>query len=160
MSEAVEGEIVNRPTSIRLTKYDETIVKKLEAAFHNAHNIQEACYYADISKTTFYNWLAEDDNFSYRMSVAQGKVNMKAKEIVAQAIAAGDASVALRYLMLRDPDFKPKVENTGDPDVAETRNSLKEAINAISKHDPSVQPTTANDGSDVGVVAPSPTDIS
>lgn len=160
MTEAVEGEIVSESKGVSLTKHDEGIVRLLEAAFNNAFNITEACQYAGISRETYYSWLGDDDIFSYRMSVAQGAPLKKSKEIVIQAINAGDPQLALRFLMLRDPDFKPKVQNETDPEVGEARNQLKEVLNAINQHDPSSEPVTTNNSEDRGVVADSPTDIS
>ncbi len=160
--EPIEGEVVNQATPVHLTKtkHDEQIVELLEVAFHNGFNITEACQYAEISRTTFYEWLADDDVFSYRMSVAQAAPLKKAKEIVIQAINAGDPQLALRYLMLRDPDFKPKVEAGGDQTVAEARNNLKGVLDAIGSYDPSSEPTPANQPDNLRVVADDPTDIS
>lgn len=158
----LEGEVVNPTTPVHFTKtkHDEVIVELLEAAFHNAFNITEACQYAGISRETFYNWLGDDDIFSYRMSVAQGAPNKKAKEIIIQAIQAGDPQLALRFLMLRDPDFKPKVEAGSDQTVAEARENLKGVLDAIGSYDPSSEPTASPQPDNLRVVADNPTDIS
>lgn len=158
--DSVEGELVNHETNVKLTKHPERIVAMLEAAFNNGFNISEACQYAEISRTIYYEWLADDDLFSYRMSVAQSAPQRKAKQNVIAAIAQGDPSISLRFLMLRDPDFKPKMQNETSPEVAETRNNLKEVLHAISKHDPSSEPSAPDSSNDPGVVADSPTDIS
>jgi hypothetical protein len=160
--EPIEGEVVNPTTPVQFTKtkHDEQIVELLEAAFHNAFNITEACQYAGISRETFYNWLADDDIFSYRMSVAQGAPNKKAKEIIIQAIQAGDPQLALRFLMLRDPDFKPKVEAGGDQAAAEARNNLKGVLDAIGSYDPSSAPAAPPQPDDSRLVENDPTDIS
>jgi hypothetical protein len=148
----LEGEIVNPPTSVRLTKHPEPIVLMLEAAFHNGYNITEACQYAGISRVTYYEWLADDDGFSYRMSVAQGAVNRKAKEIVIAAINAGDANMALRYLQLRDPDYKPKASLEVDPDSVRVEEKLKEFMDDTNDNaypaaadDVGTEPTTTTE---------------
>lgn len=129
MSEAIEGEIVNQSHSIGLTKHDEKIVSLLEAAFNNAFNITEACQYAGISRVTYYEWLADDDIFSYRMSIAQAAPNKAAKALIIEAIKNGDTALALRFLMLRDPDFKPKAEVYNTPDQQETREKIRNFLN-------------------------------
>lgn len=163
MSEPVEGEVVNPGTGVvltKLTKHDENVVLLLEAAFHNAYNITEACEYAGISRTTFYEWLADDDIFSMRMSIAQGAPSKKAKEIVILAIKNGDSSLALRYLMLRDPDFKPKVGIEPDPEAVKTRQKIKEFLDDKSPDDEREQPVATADTEPRGEVANAPTDIS
>ena len=62
MSDVLEWEVVTTvPPGTkqvgRPTKFDEVIVGKLEAAFNNAFNIVEACQYAEIDRTTYYDWL-------------------------------------------------------------------------------------------------------
>lgn len=126
MSEVIEGEIVSPEKKVRLTKYDENTVKALETAFHNAYNITEACQHAGISRDTFYRWLAEDDNFSYRMSLAQTALNRKAKANVFTAIEQGDPAISLKYLTLRDPDFKPKGSLEIEPGEQRAEQKLKE----------------------------------
>lgn len=143
MSDAVEGEVVNQAIPVKLTKHPEATVAALEEAFHNAYNITEACHHAGISRVTYYEWLADDDNFSYRMSVAQGVINRTAKEIIVSGIKAGDSALALRYLQLRDPDFKPKAEIVNPAQLAETQEKLRGFFDARrnAKHDERSQPT-------------------
>lgn len=160
MTEALEGEIVNLPPKSRLTKQDENIVLLLETAFHNGYNITEACQHADITRQTYYNWLADDDVFSYRMSVAQSALNRKAKTNVFEAINEGDPNISLRYLTLRDPDFKPKAEIDTNPDLDETRQKLKDFLDDNSTDAVSEQPPVAPAPEVRGEVAEAPTDIS
>lgn len=160
MSEALEGEIVNRPPVSRLTKHDENIVLLLETAFHNGYNITEACQHADISRTTFYEWLGDDDIFSYRMSVAQTALPRKAKTNVFQAINDGDPVISLRFLTLRDPDFKPKAEIDSSPELDEARNVIKDFLDANSPNAVSEQPTEPSDTGVRGTVPDAPTDLS
>lgn len=160
MSEPLEGEIVNRPPLTRLTKHDENVVLLLETAFHNGYNITEACQHADISRTTFYEWMGDDDVFSYRMSLAQSALNRKAKTNVFEAINQGDPNVSLRWLTLRDPDFKPKAEVTSTAEQSETRDKIRGFLDDIKQHDPSSEPTTTDGPVARGEVPETPTDIS
>lgn len=160
MSDAVEGELVNESHGVRLTKFSEKIVQKLEQAFHWGFNITEACQHADISRVTYYEWLGQDDVFSYRMSVAQAKVNKDAKALIVEAMQRGDANLALRYLTLRDKDFRPKAEVTNTPELLETREKIKDFLDDVSKHDPSSEPPPT-DSTVAGAEVPQPpTDIS
>lgn len=163
MSEVLEGEIVNHSKGVRLTKHPEDVVTLLENAFSNSYNITEACQYAGISRTTFYEWLADDDIFSYRMSVAQAKPLRRAKEVVTKAIDEGDPQIALRYLTLRDPDFKPKAEVTNTVEETETRQKIKEFLDDTTdgtEHDTGGEPVAADTASAGSEVAQPPTDIS
>lgn len=153
-----------RPTSMTVD-----VVGKLLAAFNNAYNITEACQYANIDRSTYYDWLAKDDTFSYKMSQAQSAPNMKAKAVIIEAIKAGDVNTARWYLNARDPDFKAKGE-IGTPEGQQaTEAKLKEFMDdtddgAYSDPDgahaigeQSAAEASAEGGDEV---APSPTDIS
>lgn len=162
MSDAVEGEIMQRGVG-RPSERTPAIIIKLEAAFNNGFNIVEACQYADITPTTYYRWLGEDDQFSYKMSAAQRAPNIKAKSIIIEAIKAGDTATARWYLDRRDPDFKPKAEVSNTPEQTETRQKIKEFLNDTNDgayNDASGQPAPADSPEDRGEVANAPTDIS
>lgn len=161
MSEAVEGEVVSKSQGVKLTKFDEEVVKKLETAFNNGFNISEACQYAEISRVTYYDWLAADDVFSYRMSVAQAAPNKAAKALIISAIQKGDAQLAFRYLERRDPDFRPKADVTNTPELLETREKIKDFLDDTSDYDePSSEPPTTDAPEVRGEVAEAATDIS
>lgn len=157
MSDAVEGEIVKAG---RPTKFNELIVGKFEEAFMLGFNVTEACQHAGLDRSTYYDWLEQDDAFSYRMSVAQAHPTKAAKAILIKAIQKGDASLALRYLQLRDPEFKPKAEITNTPELEETRQKLKDFLNDISTNDASEQPTATDSTEPRGEVSEAPKDIS
>lgn len=159
--EPIEGEIVSQGTPVNLTKFNEDTVNKLELAFNTAFNITEACQYAGISRETYYTWLAEDDVFSYRMSIAQAAPNKKAKELVVKAMQNGDEKLALKFLMLRDPDFNPKVEVRNTVETQETRQKIKGFLDDTSDFNDASGEPAAGDASAVGgEVAQTPTDIS
>lgn len=184
MSEAVEGEVLppNTPTPVppepldpeaielgnpsragRPTDMTPEVVTKLIAAFNNAYNITEACEYAGIARVTYYRWLEKDDQFSYKMSKAQSAPTRKAKEVVVDAINKGDANLGFRWLERRDPDFKPKAEVYNTPELAETREKIKDFLDDTTDYtddDAGSQPTTADSTEARGEVADAPTDIS
>lgn len=166
-NQPLEGEVVNQLPPVSLTKHPEATVLLLEAAFHNMFNITEACQYADISRETYYNWLGDDDIFSYRMSVAQQAPNKKAKENILTALNAGDTGVSRWYLERRDPEFKPRGELEVSPGQQTTESKLKgfmddrdDGAYADPAHDVGSE-SAAPAESEGGVeVASSPSDIS
>lgn len=161
MSEPLEGEIVNQSIGVKLTKHPEDTVRLLEAAFNHDFNITEACQYASISRETYYKWLEDDDIFSYRMSVAQSAPHRKAKQNIITAIEQGDPNISLRYLQLRDPDYKPKIGVDPNPDIISTREKIKGFLDDTSDINATSSQPTASDTAGVGSeVAQTPTDIS
>lgn len=160
MSEPLEGEIVNQIAPVQLTKHPEETVKLLEAAFNNAHNITEACQYAGISRETYYSWLEDDIIFADRMAIAGSAINRKAKTNVTDAIRGGDPNISLRYLTLRDPEFKPKAEVTPPTDYQPVEEKIKGFLDDDSGNDVSEQPPTADSTEAGSEVAEAPTDIS
>lgn len=161
MTDAVEGEIVSPDTTVNLTKHPERTVSLLEMAFHNMFNITEACQYAGISRETYYQWLADDDIFSYRMSVAQQAPSKKAKENILTALNEGDTGISRWYLERKDPEFMPKAKVTSDPEERATREKIREFLDDTNdSDDASSEPPAADSAEARGEVAEAPTDIS
>jgi hypothetical protein len=177
-TQPLEGELVEtvNPDAIELGRNDRpgrptsmtpNVVGKLIFAFANGFNITEACQYAEIDRSTYYDWLAKDDRFSYKMSEAQSTVGKRAKIIVSQAINAGDVGTARWYLNARDPDFKAKAELGPPEGQATTEQKLKEFMDDT---DDGAYPDPANAGGEQSAaevspesgdeVAPGPSDIS
>lgn len=146
----------------RPTKMSLPVVEKLIAAFHNGFNVSEACEYAGIDRTTYYNWLEANAVFSTQMAAAQSAPNKKAKEIVVKAIQEGDSGLAFRWLERRDPDFKQKGELDINHGLQKTREKIKEFLDddVDGAYDQSGQPTALDAGDASGEVAQPPSDIS
>lgn len=171
MSEKMELDpqaiIIANPSRVgRPTDMTPTTVTKLIAAFNNGFNVSEACYYAGISRQTYYRWLEADSDFSDIMEHARQAPNRKAKEIVVQAINGGDAQLAFRYLQARDPDFKPKFEGELAHGLQETRNKIKDFLDDGTDLDQtgtdvsSAEPAETATGNGGEEVAPTTPDIS
>jgi len=94
----------------RPTKLDNLKVKKLEEAFALGSTIAEACYYADISKQTYYNWTEQNPELLDRFEQLQQAPILKARRTLANALE-NDPRLAFKYLerKLKD-EFGPRYE--------------------------------------------------
>lgn len=63
----------------RPTVIDDSILSKLEYAFTNSFNDEEACLYADISPATMYRYIEEHPEFWERKEILKKHPNIKAK---------------------------------------------------------------------------------
>lgn len=85
-------------------------VKKLEEAFALDCTIEEACFYAWISKTTYYNWLEAEPELVDRFEALRQNPVLTARKTLVNAIKE-DAELALKYLeRKKKSEFSPKTE--------------------------------------------------
>ena len=85
-------------------------VKKLEEAFALDCSIPEACFYANISKQTYYNLLEEKPELLDRFTALREKPVLIARQTVVKA-CKDNADMALKYLeRKRKDEFSLKVE--------------------------------------------------
>lgn len=73
-------------------------VQKLEEALRQGFSIEMACHLSDISRSTYYAHTVRDMDFSHKMELAQDWVTQRVKQVVAQAIEAGDVKTAQWWL--------------------------------------------------------------
>jgi hypothetical protein len=89
-------------------------VRKLETAFNNDYDITEALIYSGVKRTTYYDKLKKDKQFSDDMAVAQSKVSMKCKSVVIEAVMNGSVPDARWWLeRRRRKDYATRSELTG-----------------------------------------------
>lgn len=89
----------------RPTKKDPEVVTKLTSAFSMGFTIKEACAYSGIARETFYRWFNDDLEFCDKILQAKAKLNIKAKEVLVDAIQSGDVNSAKWWLAKYDkPD--------------------------------------------------------
>lgn len=81
----------------RPTKLNDDVVNKLEYAFSIGGTIEEACFYADISRETYYKWIKANAKLSDRFVQLRLKPILEAKEAVVKAFKR-DPKLALAYL--------------------------------------------------------------
>jgi single-stranded DNA-specific DHH superfamily exonuclease len=99
----------------RPTLMTEKTVKILEDAFSNAATDIEACFLANISKQTLYNYQEKHPEFIDRKEALKEMVKYQAKRVVAKAINEGDKAQANWWLERKGKDegFNSRTELTG-----------------------------------------------
>lgn len=91
------AEPVGRPT-----KLTDELVKKLEWAFSIGASIPEACFHADITVVTYYNWKKENEELFNRFDELRHNPILKAK--LATYKGLDDPEFALKYLTKKKRD--------------------------------------------------------
>jgi hypothetical protein len=85
-------------------------VKKLEEAFALDCTIEEACFYADISKPTYYSRTEKNPNLLTRFDALRSKPVLIARQTVVKSLK-DNPDMALKYLeRKRKAEFSPRVE--------------------------------------------------
>lgn len=74
----------------RPAKVNYAVIHKLEDALQYGATVSEACYYAGISRDTFYRYFRNEKAFARKMEAARNKLLYVAKRNVADAIMNGD----------------------------------------------------------------------
>jgi len=100
----------------RPSKRTPELIAKLEYAFSIGCSNPEACLYADIAESTYYDWMLKDTKLSERFTLLKTKPVLEARKVVMDDIInEGDVNTAKWFLERRSPDFKPssKHEVTG-----------------------------------------------
>lgn len=110
----------------RPTKITPEVLLKLEDAFSNALPDREACFYAGIGKTAFYNYQKENPEFAERKESLKLRPNMAARKAIVAAL--GDVNTAKWWIEKKDPEFRPstKVEHSGAIEVADLTERMSE----------------------------------
>lgn len=91
------------------------IIEKLEQAFKLGCTNEEACFYAEISKSTFYDFIKENPEFSERFNDLKSYEKIKARMVVHNALKHNDKDMAKWYLERKVKDeFSTKQEITGN----------------------------------------------
>ena len=91
------------------------VIANLVAAFQNGLTKKQAFKYAGISKDVYYDAIKRDPEFAEKMHAAQWHLNMKAREVVANAIVQQkDVKTAQWYLERKAKnEFSVRKETTG-----------------------------------------------
>lgn len=119
----------------RKTKLTREVVKKLEEAFAIDATVSEACFYADISRETFYNWIREHKQLADRFEALREKPVLTARTTVATAIKT-DPEMAMKYLeRKRKGEFSPRIETDtrNRESFDETADTIKKLLEEVRK---------------------------
>ena len=127
------AEVVTNPV-----KMDDLTVKKLEEAFSIGADVRAACCYADISHTTYYNWIKSFPEYEERFATLRDKPILKAYNTINRGL--DQIETAKWYLERKAKDeFSTRAEFTGKDgkdlpqpiiNVIPTNNSDKQDIEA------------------------------
>lgn len=110
----------------------EVVIQKLEQAFAMGCTDLEACLYAEISKSTFYDYIKENPEFSDRKDILKEMPVLKARESVIRHMEQ-DGNLAMKYLERKKKDeFASRSELTGKDGAAITIASILEDIDGSS----------------------------
>jgi hypothetical protein len=82
----------------RPTVMTETCVGKLEEAFLHGCNDTEACLYADISRSSLYDYIERNPDFTDRKETLKQSPLMRARVILSQALDDKDLATANRVI--------------------------------------------------------------
>lgn len=91
------------------------VARKLEEAAEMDATVVEMCLWADISRSTYYEWMQDDPEFLDRLESLRSRPILNARRAVTDAIAAGDVDTAFKYLERKKKDeFAPRQEHAVD----------------------------------------------
>lgn len=80
----------------RPTVMTEETRRKIEEAAAIDASIEEICFYADIHKDTYYEWMKKEPAFSDRIAALRNRPIMKARQTIVKALE--DPNHAFKYL--------------------------------------------------------------
>lgn len=96
----------------RPPEFTEIVVKKLEEAFSIDASVEEACFYADITRQTYYNNVKEGSELFDRLTSLRNRPVLKARQTVVKALDIPQH--AFEYLKRkRKQEFSERQEMTG-----------------------------------------------
>ena len=99
----------------RPTVMTESVIRKLEDAFMLGCTDLEACFAADISKTTLYKYCEANPEFAERKEALKSNPVYLAKSVVVDALKDGDRQVALDTLKRKEGSKVAVTGNDGGP---------------------------------------------
>ena len=82
------------------------IIGKLEQAFSLGSDDLSACFYAGISKTTYYRWCQDDEELKDRLESLKQKPVLKALQTIVGDL--DNVQTAKWYAERKQPDLKPQ----------------------------------------------------
>lgn len=100
----------------RPTKLTPEVRKKIEEAAAWDASVEEICFYADISRFTYYQWIKENPELSNRIEELRNRPVLKARQTAVTKLSE-TYSNAMDYLSRkRKVEFSPRQEIVGGTD--------------------------------------------
>jgi len=99
-------------------KFDEKTVKKLEEVFAIDGSVEEACYYANITRQTYYNWIKDNPKLKEEFDRLRNRPVLKARQEVMKGLNC--YSNAMDYLK------RKKIKEFGDRLVVDNNIKINE----------------------------------
>lgn len=107
------------------------IIEKLEEAFKLGCTNREACFYADIAESTFYDFLKDFPEYSEKIEMWKDYEKIKARMVIHKSLENGDSDIAKWYLERKAKDeFSTKQEVTNTVTV-----SYEKALKQVADED-------------------------
>ena len=102
----------------RPTVMTELVLKQLDAAFSNDATDVEACFIANISPATLYNYQKEHPEYLERKEALKSQSKYQAKANVIEKVRSGDYDASVWFLERKGKKdgYSPKQELSGDED--------------------------------------------
>jgi hypothetical protein len=118
----------------RPTVFTPETIQKLEYVFAMDGSVEEACFYADIGRSSYYQFLKQNPEFADRFDALRQKPILAARKTVVNSLNNPDN--AFRYLeRKRKNEFSPRIENTGADGKDLIPQPILGTLNVISAHD-------------------------
>lgn len=120
----------------KFTKLTDETIKKLEEIFLLDGTLEEACFFANISKQTLYNWYQENPKIKERMDALRNEPFLKARRTIVENLS--NPQYAFEYMKRKKKDeFSERAELTGKEgkdlnpsteEITKTNNLLNEFL--------------------------------
>ena len=108
------------------------VVKKLEEAFSLDCSIGEACFYADISRQTYYSWINSFPEYQERFDKLRERPVLIARKTVVKSLDE-DPDMAMRYLERKRKDEFSTKQEIGIHKDKEIEKALDDAAAILKK---------------------------
>lgn len=96
----------------KFTKLTPETVKKLEEVFALDGTVEEACFWAEISKPTYYSWIKDNPELDERFNALRQKPFLKARTTINEALS--NPQYAFEYMKRKKKgEFSERQEMTG-----------------------------------------------
>lgn len=96
----------------KFTKLTDETVKKLEEVAALDGTVEEMCFWAGISKQTYYNWINSDEKLKERMDALRQRPFLKARQTIVKSL--DQPQHAFEYMKRKKKDeWSDRQEHTG-----------------------------------------------